>query len=70
MGISSSDVVKRRTTTWPGMAAEIVQATRRDRIKPRAPVHLPAVYERGARREGGRAMHDKTHADGPRRALS
>ncbi len=53
--ISPSDIVKRRATTWPGMAAEIVQATRRDRIESRfcAPVHLLAVYERGARHDGG-----------------
>ena len=53
--ISPSDIVKRRTATWPGMAAEIVQATRRDRIESRfcAPRHLLAVYERGARHEGG-----------------
>ena len=52
--ISPPDSVKRRIATWPGMAAEIVQATRRDRIESRfcAPVHLLAVYERGMRREG------------------
>jgi AraC family transcriptional regulator len=53
--ISPSDNVKRRTATWPGMAAEIVQATRHDRIESRfcAPVHLLAVYERGVRHDGG-----------------
>jgi AraC family transcriptional regulator len=52
--ISPSDIVKRRIATWPGMAAEIVQATRQDRIESRfcAPVHLLAVYERGMRHEG------------------
>ncbi len=55
VGISPSDIVERRTATWPGMTAEIVQATRRDRIESRfcAPRHLLAVYERGARHEGG-----------------
>src|ERR1700674_5327940 len=33
--ISPSDIVKRRTATWTGMAAEIVQATRRERIESR-----------------------------------
>src|SRR5258707_233512 len=53
--ISPSDSVKRRTATWPGMAAEIVEATRRDRIESRfcAPVHLLALYERGVRQDGG-----------------
>src|ERR1700730_5917759 len=53
--ISPPDSVKRRIATWPGMAAEIVQATRRDRIESRfcAPVHLLALYERGVRQEGG-----------------
>jgi AraC family transcriptional regulator len=53
--ISPADNVKRRTATWPGMAAEIVQATRHDRIESRfcAPVHLLAAYERGVRHDGG-----------------
>src|SRR5271168_1070043 len=52
--ISPPDSVERRTASWPGMAAEIVQATRSDRIESRfcAPVHLLAVYERGMRHEG------------------
>jgi AraC family transcriptional regulator len=56
--ISPSDIVKRRTATWPGMTAEIVQATRPDRIESRfcAPVHLLAVYERGVRHEGGTSV--------------
>src|SRR5258707_13631933 len=46
--ISPSDNVKRRTATWPGMAAEIVQPTRHDRIESRfcAPSHFMAAYER------------------------
>ena len=53
--ISPSDAVKRRALAWPGMAAEIVQATRPDRIESRfcAPVHLLAAYERGVRQDGG-----------------
>src|ERR1700730_4374295 len=53
--ISPSDNVKRRTATWPGMAAEIVQATRHDRIESRfrAPVHLLAAYECGVSHDGG-----------------
>jgi AraC family transcriptional regulator len=52
--ISPPDSVERRTASWPGMAAEIVQATGSDRIESRfcAPVHLLAVYERGVRHEG------------------
>jgi AraC family transcriptional regulator len=52
--ISPSDSVKRRTAIWPGMAAEIVQATRHDRIETRfrSHVHLLAVYERGIRHQG------------------
>jgi AraC family transcriptional regulator len=53
--ISPADNVKRRAAAWPGMAAEIVQATRLDRIESRfcAPVHLLAAYERGVRHDGG-----------------
>jgi AraC family transcriptional regulator len=52
--ISPADSVVRRIEIWPGMAAEIIQATRSDRIESRfrAPVHLLAVYERGMRQEG------------------
>jgi AraC family transcriptional regulator len=52
--ISPSHVVNRRIASWPGMAAEIVQATRHDRIESRfrAPVHLLAMYERGVRHDG------------------
>ena len=52
--ISPPDSVERRTASWPGITAEIVQATRSDRIESRfcAPVHLLAVYERGMRHEG------------------
>src|ERR1700674_3449119 len=47
-------VRRRRTATWHGMAAEIVQATAHDRIETRfcAPVHLLAVCERGVREDG------------------
>jgi AraC family transcriptional regulator len=52
--ISPPDSVERRTASWPGMAAEIVKATRSDRIESRfcAPLHLLAVYERGMRHAG------------------
>jgi AraC family transcriptional regulator len=52
--ISPADSVKRRTATWPGMAAEIVQATRHARIESRfcSPVHLLAAYECGVRHDG------------------
>jgi AraC family transcriptional regulator len=52
--ISPHDSVERRAASWPGMAAEIVQATGSNRLEFRfcAPVHLLAVYERGMRHEG------------------
>jgi AraC family transcriptional regulator len=52
--ISPPESVERRIANWPGMAAEIVQVRRSNRIESRfcAPVHLLAVYERGMRQEG------------------
>ena len=52
--VSPPDGVKRRRVEWKGMAAEIVQASRLERIETRfrAPVHLLIVGERGARAEG------------------
>jgi AraC family transcriptional regulator len=49
-----SDIVRRRTVAWDGMAAEIVQATRPEKMefRFRAPLHLLAVYERGVRSDG------------------
>ncbi len=48
------DTVRRRTVAWDGMAAEIIQATRLEKIEFcfRAPLHLLAVYERGVRSDG------------------
>jgi AraC family transcriptional regulator len=58
--ISPADGVKRRAVAWPGMAAELVQATRRERIEIRfrAPVHLLVVGDRGVREYG------ETHVEG------
>jgi AraC family transcriptional regulator len=52
--IYPSDGVTRRTVTWDGMAAEIVQATRREKLEFRfhAPLHLLAIYDQGMRSEG------------------
>jgi AraC family transcriptional regulator len=52
--IAPGDAVKRRTVAWPGMTAEIVQATRREKIECRfrGPVHMLAVCEQGARSDG------------------
>jgi AraC family transcriptional regulator len=52
--IYPSDIVKRRTVAWDGMAAEMVQATERERIEFRfsAPFHLLAVCEQGTRSDG------------------
>jgi AraC family transcriptional regulator len=52
--ISPADGVKRRAAAWDGMAAEIVQVTRHERIefRFRAPYHVLIVYEQGARDAG------------------
>jgi AraC family transcriptional regulator len=52
--VSPSDAVSRRTASWPGMTAEIVQAGRRGRIDYRycAPVPMLVVHERGVRHAG------------------
>src|SRR5882757_5121321 len=52
--IDPPDVVNRRTVKWHGMAAEIVQATRREKMefRFRAPVHLLAVCDQGTRIDG------------------
>jgi AraC family transcriptional regulator len=48
------DVVQRRSVTWGGIAAEIVQATRREKleIRFRAPLHLLTVCDQGVRSDG------------------
>jgi AraC-like DNA-binding protein len=47
-------IVSRRHKNWPGVGAEVVQMTRRQRIDIRflAPVHLLVVVEQGIRRAG------------------
>jgi AraC family transcriptional regulator len=52
--ISPRDVLKRRTVLCPGMAVEIVQSTRHERIeyRYRAPFHMLVAYEQGVRRDG------------------
>jgi AraC family transcriptional regulator len=52
--ISPTDIVKRRTVTWNGMAAEIVQATMREKVefRYRGPRHLLVVYDQGMRSDG------------------
>jgi len=52
--ISPPEIVRRRTVAWDGMTAEIVQATRREKIEYRfrAPFHLLAVCEQGVRDDG------------------
>jgi AraC family transcriptional regulator len=52
--ISPPDVVRRRVVAWDGMTAEIVQATRCEKIEYRfrAPFHLLVVCEQGVRQEG------------------
>jgi AraC family transcriptional regulator len=52
--IHPPDIVKRRSVTGTGIAAEIVQATRREKLefRFRAPIHLLAVCDRGVRDDG------------------
>lgn len=52
--ITPADLVTRRTTNLPGMAVEIVEAPRCDRVESRfcAPIHMLAAYERGVRHDG------------------
>jgi AraC family transcriptional regulator len=48
------DVVQRRAVAWDGLAAEVVQATRREKLefRFRAPLHLLAVCDQGIRSDG------------------
>ena len=48
------DVVQRRAVSWGGIAAEIVQATRREKLefRFRAPLHLLTVCDQGVRSDG------------------
>jgi len=52
--VSPPDIVKHQSASWDGVAAEVVQATRRERtaFSFEAPVHLLALFERGARSHG------------------
>ncbi|MBV8189608.1 MAG: helix-turn-helix transcriptional regulator [Alphaproteobacteria bacterium] len=52
--IHPADVVKRRSVSGAGIAAEIVQATRREKLefRFRAPIHLLTICDRGVRSDG------------------
>jgi len=54
MDISPPAIVKRRIMASGGMIAELVRATRREKMELRfcAPLHLLAVYEQGVRSDG------------------
>ena len=54
VAISPANGVKRRALSWPGMTAEVVQATSSERIAYRAhaQVHMLVLCERGARKDG------------------
>jgi AraC family transcriptional regulator len=56
--ISPPEAVTRRRMSWPGIAAEVVQTNRRERIhfRFRAPVHMLVIYERGVRQGGGTSV--------------
>jgi AraC-like DNA-binding protein len=51
---SPAEAVKRRTVSWDGVTAESVQVTKHHRIDSRfrAPVHMLAMFEAGARSDG------------------
>jgi AraC family transcriptional regulator len=48
------DIVSRKAAAWSGMAAEVVQTTRRGRVEFEfcAPVHMLVVHERNVRHDG------------------
>jgi AraC family transcriptional regulator len=52
--VSPANAVTRRSARWPGMAVEIVQASRRGRIDYRysASMHMLVVHDRGVRHDG------------------
>jgi AraC family transcriptional regulator len=52
--VSPPDIVKRRILTWHGMAAEMVQATTREKLAFRfhAPLHLLVAWEQAVRSDG------------------
>src|SRR4051794_20806115 len=52
--IAPREIVSRRAQSWNGMAAEIVQMTRRERVdvRYRGPAHLLIVVEQGVRSAG------------------
>jgi len=54
VAISPANGVKRRALSWPGLTAEVVQATSSERIAYRAhsQVHMLVLCERGARKDG------------------
>jgi len=52
--ISPAGAVTRQSARWPGMAVEIIQASRRGRVDYRycANMHMLVVHDRGARHDG------------------
>jgi AraC family transcriptional regulator len=52
--ISPPDIVRRRTVRMDGLTAEVVQATRREKIefRFRAPLHLLVICDQGSRSDG------------------
>ncbi|HVO14115.1 MAG TPA: AraC family transcriptional regulator [Alphaproteobacteria bacterium] len=54
VAVMPTKAATRRTASWPGMAAELVELTGYERIqfRFRAPVHLLVIYEQGVRRAG------------------
>jgi AraC family transcriptional regulator len=52
--VSPSNIIKRQAIAWDGMAAEIVQTTKSEKLefRFRSSFHLLAVYEQGARNGG------------------
>jgi len=64
VGIFPSDAVTRRTLAWDGMAIEVVQAIRHDKVDFcfRAPLHLLVAYEEGVRENGETLIEGLPHS--------
>jgi len=64
VGIFPSDAVTRRPLAWDGMAIEVVQAIRHDKVefRFRAPLHLLVAYEEGVRENGETLIEGLPHS--------
>src|SRR5215471_11308432 len=62
--IFPSDAVTRRRLAWDGMATEVVQAIRHDKVefRFRAPLHMLVAYEEGVRGNGETRIEGLPHS--------